>query len=118
MKKIALIPVLALITFALNSCCSGWKKPQYVEQEVTEWVDQEVFVPGSGKSKGGTVTQSVPVTKIVKTKKKCARCITFWCPDGGCCGTTGDGVYSRVTSQGGTGEPHIGLIPSMRVLAE
>lgn len=130
MKKLALFPALALIALALNSCCnsctkrsnfafSGASNDCYVEKEVTEWVEEEVYVDGGGKGgKMGTVTQSRPVTKTVKVKVECPPCGTFWRDSSGCCDLLGDSVYSRVTAQGGTGEPHIGLVPTMRVLAE
>jgi hypothetical protein len=35
-----------------------------------------------------------------------------------CCGTVSPAVLKRATAQNGTGEPHIGTIPTMKVLAE
>ncbi|MDB4422722.1 hypothetical protein N9294_02030 [bacterium] len=39
------------------------------------------------------------------------------CGFGGC-GTVSPAVLKRATAQNGTGEPHIGTIPTMKVLAE
>lgn len=50
-------------------------------------------------------------------KQKCVKCLSFYCPKPGCCGTVGENVLSRATMQGGSGEPHIGLIPTMKTLA-
>ena len=133
MKKIAILPLFALVALLLNSCCATcFKKSSfshsgcslcggsnYVEKEVVEWVEEEVYVDSGAKGgPGSTVMQRRPVVKTVKVRVECGDCGTYWCPEKGCCGTLSDAVYSRVTTQGGTGEPHIGLVPTMRVLAE
>ena len=65
----------------------------------------------------GTKTVRHPVVKIKCKRIKCAKCGSWYHPDSGCCGTVGPEVLKRATAQGGTGEPHIGLIPTMKVLA-
>ncbi|MEJ6728989.1 MAG: hypothetical protein QNK83_07475 [Akkermansiaceae bacterium] len=35
-----------------------------------------------------------------------------------CCGFGGKSVLRRATAQNGTGEPHIGTIPTMKILAK
>lgn len=35
-----------------------------------------------------------------------------------CCGTTSEAFMKTSTSQGSTGSPHIGLVPTMRKLTE
>ncbi|MDB0056340.1 hypothetical protein OAK89_01680 [Akkermansiaceae bacterium] len=35
-----------------------------------------------------------------------------------CCGTVGKSVLRRATAQNGTGELHIGTIPTMKILAK
>jgi len=134
MKNIAFIPGILIILFSLNSCCSscfmGGKLcnkgggaaagcPEgYYEEQTTEWVEEEVYVH-SGAKGGivGTKTVRHPVVKIKCKRIKCAKCGSWYHPDSGCCGTVGPEVLKRATAQGGTGEPHIGLIPTMKVLA-
>ncbi|MEO1858059.1 MAG: hypothetical protein ABGY95_11955 [Rubritalea sp.] len=67
-----------------------------------------------------------PKAKVAKVRKPrvkkakaqgCTSCLSVFCPEPGCCGTVGDGVLSRATMQGGTGEPQLGLIPTMKTLA-
>lgn len=58
------------------------------------------------------------VAKAKKPKKQgCTSCLSVYCPKPGCCGTVGKGVFARATMQGGTGEPQLGLIPTMKTLA-
>ncbi|MGC6464846.1 MAG: hypothetical protein ACON38_03990 [Akkermansiaceae bacterium] len=58
---------------------------------------------------GGCRTQS----KIVRVGCE-NRCYN---PSPGCCDVVSKAVLKRATAQGGTGEPHIGTIPTMKVLA-
>jgi len=127
MKKFALLPVFALLALVMNSCCSSNSvslsgsgcNARYTEKEVVEWEDYEVLVDNGAKGGGmTTVTERRQVVKTVRVKVDCPKCTSYWKECEGCCDTVGQGVYSRVTAQGGTGEPHIGLIPTMRVLAE
>lgn len=63
--------------------------------------------------------------KVVR--KKCAKpytgsskgtgCLSIYYPNTGKCDVVGDKVLTRATMQGGTGEPHLGLIPTMKTLA-
>ena len=132
MKYIAFIPGILFLLVTLNSCCSscfsGGKPcsgpaptgcPEvYYEEQVTEWVEEEVYVH-SGPKGGvvGTKTVRRPVVKTVCKKIKCAKCGSSFYPDPSCCGSVGPEVLKRATAQGGTGEPHIGQIPTMKVLA-
>ena len=128
MKKIALLPGLLLIAFTLTSCCITCTKGKrfgvdgcddnYIEVEETEWVEEEVYVDAGPKGgKGGPVTVKRPVTKTVKKKVKCNDCGSWFCPQPDCCDTVSSQVLRRATAQGASGEPHIGQIPTMKVLA-
>ena len=44
-------------------------------------------------------------------------CGSFYCASPGCCDTVSREVLKRATAQGGTGEPHLGQIPTMEILA-
>ena len=58
------------------------------------------------------------VAKAKKPKKQgCTSCLSVYCPKPGCCGSVGKNVLARATMQGGTGEPQLGLIPTMKTLA-
>lgn len=103
--KIQLLTV-ALFAVLFASCCN-FNKHGYIEGE------QKVLVSESTGAKGGMVT----VEKTVKVKHECTKCGSFYCPKPDCCGIVPNSVLSRATAQGGTGEPHIGLIPTMKTLA-
>lgn len=109
---------LALLSFALSSCCGllpcgGSLKAQ---KEVTTYKEVQRTVY-SGKS-SHVVTDRVPVTTTEKVKMSCRRCGSSFCPKPQCCGIVSESVLARATAQGGTGEPQIGLIPTMKKLAE
>jgi len=128
MKYFALFSGLALVLVTLNSCCFGCARSkrvgvagcekEYVEVTETEWVEQEAYLdPGP---KGGQViptTVKRPVQKTVKKRVRCSDCGSFYCSKGGCCDIVSTSVLRRATVQGGSGEPHMGMIPTMKVLA-
>ena len=128
MKKFAFIPAILVLAFTFSSCCydcvkgkrfgvSGCEK-EYVEYQQTEWIEEEVYAePGPKGGKGGTVTVRRPVTKTVREKVNCGQCGSWYCADPACCDVVSPAVLRRATSQGGTGEPHIGQIPTMKELA-
>lgn len=99
----------------------GCEKDRYVEQEITEYVEEEIVVEGKG-AKGGitseTVTVRRPVTRTVRVKVECGDCGSKFCATPDCCGIVPVSVLSRATAQGGTGEPHLGNIPTMKVLVK
>ena len=119
--KTALKTIALIVTgFALASCCGfdnnyskGSKK---IEETKTTYVDKIVTVnPGGKGSMPYTKTVRVPVTTTVFTKKKC-KCTSSYNPRPDCCGTLSKEVTSRATTQGATGEPFLGLIPTMKTL--
>lgn len=132
MKQIAFVPGILFLMFALNSCCSSglksghkvgkvstaWCGQEHYEDQVTEWVEEEVMVD-SGEKGGMPVSTTVrrPVVTTVQKKVKCGDCGSWYCTLPGCCGTVSRQVLKRATAQGGTGEPHMGQIPTMKVLA-
>lgn len=99
--------------------CEGGER--YIEKEVTEYVEEQIVVEGKG-DKGGltseTITVRRPVTKTVRIKVPCGDCGSKFCPTPDCCGIVPVSVLSRATIQGGTGEPHVGNIPTMKVLVD
>lgn len=56
-------------------------------------------------------------TKTAAQKQGCIKCLSFYCAKPDRCGVVSDSVLSRATMQGGTGEPQLGLIPTMKTLA-
>ena len=129
MKHIALIPGILFLMFALNSCCTGCFKgdkvtggsgceKEYYEDQVTEWVEEEVYVDSwANGGKASSTTVRSPVVTTVKKEVKCSSCGSFYCASSACCDTVSREVLKRATAQGGTGEPHMGQIPTMKVLA-
>ncbi|MDF1713547.1 MAG: hypothetical protein P1U90_15010 [Akkermansiaceae bacterium] len=132
MKKLIPLLFLGLIATLLPSCCgfggckqlgridrSGCENQAYTTQKVTKYKTVKRMVdPGT---KGGIpyeAEEKVAYTETVKVKAKCGACGSTYCPAPGCCGTVSPAVLKRATAQNGTGEPHIGTIPTMKVLAE
>lgn len=125
MKNLFLSSLLVVTAFGMSSCCclfSGASNTYETKESKlcgTKTVTREVAVSGKG-SKGGmlteTVTEVVPVYRTV-TKKHQLACVRSYCPKAGPCGSTGETVIKMATDQGGTGSPHMGLVPTMRVLA-
>lgn len=103
-------------TFPHQGCETG---KRFIEKEVTEYVEEQIVVEGKGpKSSSETITVRRPVTKIVKVEVPCGDCGSKFCATPDCCGITPVSVLSRATVQGGTGEPHLGNIPTMKVLVD
>ncbi len=76
---------------------------------------------GSGKSgMVETIEKKVPRYKTATKKVRipCPSCVRYYCPKKDCCGTTSESYRKLVTAQGPVGSPHIGLVPTMRKLAE
>lgn len=111
MKNITQLLIMALCAIGLSSCCTVCKKKNYIEgtKEVT------VTSAKTGlDAKGG---MSLVETKRVPVKHNCTNCGSVYCPQPGCCGIISKEVTSRATGQVATGEPFIGLIPTMKTLA-
>lgn len=104
----------------------GCENKRYIEREVTEYVEEQVVVEGKSAigPKGGlvktseTITVRRPVVKIIREEVPCGDCGSKFCATPDCCGIVPVSVLSRATAQGGTGEPHVGLIPTMKVLVD
>jgi hypothetical protein len=131
MKNLLLAVSLLAVSLGFSSCCSmfGTSQAQYrteTKQVKTcgyDTVTEEVYTPGDSKSgKGGmtqTVEKKVPRYKTVtkKVKVKCNPCVRLYCPKKDCCGTTSESTLRMATLQGGSGSPHMGLLPTMKPLA-
>lgn len=131
MKNLLLLVSLIAVSLGFSSCCSmfSFTKADYrteTKQVKTcgyDIVTEQVRTGGSSKSgKGGmveTIEKKVPRYKTVtkKVKVPCGSCVRLYCPKSTCCGSTHDEFLKMATVQGGTGSPHMGLIPTMKVLA-
>lgn len=105
---IQFIAIAFLAIFFAPSCssCGGCGKG-HIDGE------KKVLVRKDLGAKGGYET----VEETVKVRYHCKTCGSFFCPKPECCGITNNAVLSRATGQSGTGEPPIGLIPTMKTLA-
>jgi len=110
MKKLAFVPAILVLVFTFSSCCyncgngkrfgiAGFQKER-VEYQETEWIEE-------GR----------PIVKTVRKAVTCTSCGSWYCPAPVCCDITSTAVLRRATAQGGSGEPHIGQIITMKVLA-
>lgn len=132
MKKLLPILVLGLIATLLPSCCglggcaqpgrivhTGCDNQMYTTKEVTKYKTVKRMVdPGTKGGMPYEVEEQVAYTETEQVKGKCGVCGSTYKPNNGCCDIISRAVLKRATAQGGTGEPHIGLIPTMKVLAE
>jgi len=116
MKSAFRILALAAISSLLASCCATQKKHKTATKTVTTY--KEVVHTVTPTSKGGlpySKITKVPVVTTVEVKDKC-KCTSWFCPTRDCCGVTSHEVIKRATVQGASGEPHLGLIPTMKPL--
>jgi len=132
MKKLLSLLTLVALSMGFSSCCSmfglssnsaGYRtETRQVKTCHYDIVTEEVYTANSS-GKGGmtqTIEKKVPRYKTVTKKVRipCGSCVRFYCPDKDCCGTTSESHRKMVTAQGPVGSPHIGLVPTMRKLAE
>lgn len=130
-KLLSLLPLIAL-SLGFSSCCSMFGLPaggagyttetHQVKTSSYETVTEEIYVEDSS-GKGGmmqTVEKQVPGYKTVtrRVRVPCQKCVRRYCPKKDCCGSTSEEYLKMVTAQGPTGSPFIGLVPTMRKLAE
>lgn len=108
----------AIVAAMFSSCCSVG--PGHIEGTKTVTVNHvtsRTYDPGPKGGMPYEVTTSRPVHKEVAYKHTCTKCGSWYCPKPQCCDIVSKSVLARATAQGGTGEPHIGLIPTMKTLA-
>lgn len=133
MKKLLSLVTLVALSMGFSSCCSmfgigsgaaGYRtETRQVKTCHYDIVTEQVDNGGSKSGKGGmveTIEKKVPRYKTVTKKVRipCPSCVRFYCPKKDCCGTTAESYRKMVTSQGPVGSPHIGLVPTMKKLAE
>jgi hypothetical protein len=129
MKKFLSLFVLVAISLGFSSCCSmfglsgrtaGYRtETKQVKTCHYDTVTETIQTGG----KGGmveVVEKQVPRYKTVTKKVRipCQKCTRRYCPKKDCCGTTSESIMKMATGQGPTGSPSIGLIPTMKKLAE
>ena len=108
MKTTLKLILLTFIAVTFSSCCGLFKQGTLEgEREVTRYRTIE--------GTKGNVT--IPETTTQKVTYDCYTCGSYYCPKPQCCGIVSKSVLSRATGQTGTGEPSIGLIPTMKTLA-
>lgn len=111
---------LGIVGVALASCCGydnnyskGYKN---IEKTKTTFEEKVVtFSPGGKNAVPYTKVVKVPTTETYTVKEKCV-CTDSYTPRPDCCGVLSKEVIKRATTQGGTGEPFLGLIPTMKPL--
>lgn len=125
----------ALVAALISSCgCTGCghdgedyvssdcENQHYVQKEVTEWIEETQEVVVSGKGGKQTITETIttrrPVVSTVNEYVPCGTCGSKFCAKPECCGIVSKAVLSRASAQGATGEPHLGTIPTMKVLVK
>jgi len=116
MKTTIQLLALALLSLSFSSCCGllPCVGSLTANKEVTTYEESQTTIYGDKSSQ--VVTNRVPVTKTEKIKFRCWKCGSSFCPKPQCCGIVSKEVLARATTQGGSGEPNIGLIPTMKNL--
>jgi hypothetical protein len=132
MKKLLSLLTLVALSMGFSSCCSmfglgtnsaGYRtETRQVKTCHYDIVTEEVYT-ANPSGKGGmteTIEKKVPRYKTItkKVRVSCGTCVRFYCPKKGCCGTTSESYRKMATAQGPVGSPNIGLVPTMRKLAE
>ena len=133
MKNLVLLVSLVAVSLGFSSCCSMFgalsQSPNYrteTRQVKTcgyDIVTKEVVTPGDSKSgKGGmvqTIEEKVPRYKTVTRNVRLPNtsCSRYYCAKKDACGTTSASTILMASTQGWSGSPNLGLIPSMKPLA-
>jgi hypothetical protein len=133
MKKLLSLMTLVALSMGFSSCCSmfgggsgsaGYRtETRQVKTCHYDIVTEQVATGSSKSGKDGmyeTVEKKVPRYKTVTKKVRipCPSCVRYYCPKKDCCGTTSESYRKLASAQGPVGSPHIGLVPTMRKLAE
>jgi hypothetical protein len=132
MKALFSLALSGIALLGLSSCCmfSAFTKP--VETTTTvkacgyKTVKEQVWVEGTTDAKGGmitpghyeTVKRKVPKYKEKKTAHWATGCWHVYYPDSDGCGTTGPKTRAMASSQGWSGSPNTGLVPTMKPLVD
>src|SRR5688572_10244459 len=129
MKNLLVILPLIALSMGLSSCCSmfgrgacnaGYSEETYQRKLCGyDVVREEVVIDaksGMTEVKETKVPRYQTVTKRVRVR--CGDCTRYYCLSDGCCGSGADDAIRMASMQGGSGSPHLGLIPTMRDIAE
>jgi hypothetical protein len=125
MKNLLLLLPLAVLSLGLSSCCPmfGLKSWTAGHTEETyekklcgyDTVREEVVVDaksGMTEVREKKVARYKTVTR--KVRVPCPDCTRYYCLDEGCCGSSTEEARKMASVQGGSGSPHVGLIPTMK----
>ena len=125
MKNLLLILPLVALSLGLSSCCSmfgiksfsaGYTEETYQRKLCGYDIVREEVVVDSKSGLTEVKETKVPRYKTVtkKVRIKCPSCVRLYCLDEGCCGSSTEEARKMATVQGGSGSPHVGLIPTMK----
>ena len=125
MKNLLLILPLVALSMGLSSCCSmfglksisaGYTEETYQRKLCGYDIVREEVVVDSKSGLTEVKETKVPRYKTVtkKVRIKCPSCVRLYCLDEGCCGSSTEEARKMATVQGGSGSPHVGLIPTMK----
>lgn len=126
MKNLFSLLSLSAMALGFSSCCifSGQSAEYRTEtrQVKTCYYDTvtEQIMP---TEKGGmvqTIEKKVPRYKTVTKKVRVASagpCTRYYCAGKGPCGSTSQKTIKMASTQGSSGSPNLGLIPTMKPLA-
>jgi len=127
MKKLLTIFALASLSLGFSSCCSmfglGTNTAGYrteTKQVISGYVVSTEMFYASSKDAGVPLEVRTPRYKTVTTKTRiaCPRSVRPYCASKACGGRTSEAYLKMVTAQGPVGSPNIGLVPTMKKLAE
>ena len=121
MKKFLATLALTSLSLGFSSCCSMFGKSSAIQAPETPALATtapvEPIAYDSKSSKDG-LAEALPALPPVLVKTEKAKCTRRYCAEKDFCGTTSESTIKMATSQGPVGSPHIGLIPTMRKLAQ
>ncbi len=129
MKKLLSLFTLAALSLGFSSCCSlfgsqtgtaGYRTTTRQVKTCGYDIVTEQVRTGGKDGMTETIEKRVPRYKTVTTRKRVPSgpCVRHYCPAKDACGTTSESYMKMASAQGATGAPNIGLIPTMRKLAE
>jgi hypothetical protein len=128
MKKLLTAISLVSLSLGFSSCCSmfglgtssGGNRTETTQVATGKYEKSTKLFYAYEGAEGIPIESKQPIYKTVTTKtyQPCPRNVRPYCAAKGCGGNTTDAYLKMVTSQGPVGSPSIGLVPTMKKLAE
>ena len=128
MKILLTLVSLAFVAVTFSSCTmfgrkswvAGYEEETYERKTCGYDIIREEIVIDAKSGLTEVKETKVPRYKTVTKKKRvpCPKCTRYYWLSDGCCGSSTEDARKMATAQPSSGSPFIGLIPTMKPIAE